>query len=157
MRLSPADDEACPAIGLAYERAGQVDDAAAALQRCIDVLPEDAASRTALAFNALHRDEPEQALALAQAARARAPDDGQALFAAGLALQRLERFRDARLYLERAVLLRDGDPEIHYALGRLNEQEGRPAEARREYGRVQELAPGHAGASRRLAALTKGR
>jgi predicted Zn-dependent protease with MMP-like domain/Flp pilus assembly protein TadD len=99
-----------------------------------DLLLVEARAHSLLGF-------PEEALASAAKAEARAPGDVEVLREKGLALQDLCRFEEARSALAAAEAQDPEDAWVVQALGLLAERRGDLEEARRRFARARKLSP----------------
>ena len=121
-------------LGGSRERAGDVDGAIEAGRRAVRLAPEWAPALNFLGYvMADHNRELKEALQLVERAIARDPDNGAYVDSHGWALYRLGRLPEARLKLERAVLLTEGDAVVREHLGDVYRDLGLTDMAREQY------------------------
>ena len=116
-RLDPQSPLPRLALARTLERAAQWRDAAQAYAEALQRGADPAATHLQLGGLYLHLAKHGLALQHLKKALAAAPQDGQILFKAGLAMHRLRRFGEAVDYLQRALRLLPDTPEVHFNLG----------------------------------------
>lgn len=105
-------------LGVARERSGAADRAAASFLRVLEINPEHDPTLNYLGYMWADRGEHlERALELVQRAVALDPHNGAYIDSLGWAYYRLGQYPEAREHLERAVQLAPGDPVVYEHLG----------------------------------------
>lgn len=102
--------------------------------------------------DALRHKEWEQAAAMLREVLVQDPDDGRAHFLLALAMLGRQKPEEATVHLAQAAFTMAGDPDYHFAVGRMHEQQGDLEAAREHYRKALEIERGHPGALERLAA-----
>jgi Flp pilus assembly protein TadD len=137
----PDDPEALNNLGLALERAGQIDEAIARFSRATQIGPRNWAYRFNLGHALAQRQNWDRAVSEYRIAAGLYPTDAATQCSLGTALQKTRDDAAAIPVFERAVELAPSEPECHLGLATSLEREGRTADARREYKQYLELAP----------------
>ncbi len=104
-------------MGMTHLRRDKYADALTLLERALQIEPRYAAAQVGAASVQLRLKNPAAALALAQDVLGRQPQNGDALYAAGIAAEMLGRFQGAVAYLERAEAANSKGSLLHYNLG----------------------------------------
>ncbi len=121
-------------LGGSLERAGDVDGAVDAGRRALRLSPDWPPALNFLGYVlADHNRELKEAQRLIEQAIARDPDNGAYVDSHGWVLYRLGRYAEARVKLERAVLLTEGDAVVREHLGDVYRELGLPELAREQY------------------------
>jgi tetratricopeptide (TPR) repeat protein len=149
-RISPGFAKAHNNLGVAYGRAGRIDEAARAYQNAIGSDPYLPAPHANLAQIYLRQDKPEEAAGHFQQAVRLDPGNAHYRYFYGKALALCGKSREAFDQLDRAVRL---DPDLYQAhmwLAQVCLDLKKPGRARLAARRVLELVPGHRDAKRLL-------
>ena len=112
-------------------------------------------SRIGMARVKLHKAEYDAARKEGLAALAQAPDDRDAALVIGLSYLRQGHLLEARQYFERGIRGDDAYADFHLLLGVVEEEEGHPDAARRQYARAIALDPENEDARLRASRLEK--
>ena len=128
---------------LAYEKRGELQDAAGQYETALALEPSMASARTDLGIVYAEEGHLEKAMQEFKAALATDPDLAKARLNLGVAYAREGRFDDAVRQFRTAVNLAPSMPEAHFALGAGYEKEGLFGEAATEFKKVVELDPGN--------------
>jgi Flp pilus assembly protein TadD len=137
----PDDPEALNNLGLALERAGQIDEAIARFSRATQIGPRNWAYRFNLAHALAQRQNWDRAVSEYRIAAGLYPTDAATQCNLATALQKTHDDAAAIPVFERAVQLAPSEAVCHLGLATSLEHEGRTADARREYQQYLELAP----------------
>src|SRR6185369_7264485 len=113
----PAQAEPYFALGEAYRKSGQVEQAIRAYRQAIGRAPNDSRSYGAASTLLLNRGEPEKAIALLEPALSRLPGDTSLLNGLAVLYARMERYDDALRLLSRATQVNPDEPLTWLNLG----------------------------------------
>jgi tetratricopeptide (TPR) repeat protein len=151
--FSPNDLEDAFYYGYSLERNGQVDEAlqvyAGALEHGVNADDEAGLGRMLL-----RKGKPAAAYKAAVPALDRNPNNGDALLVVGIALSRQGKKDEARVLLERGAARHD-DTDYEYALGALDEMQGKPRQAVAHYEAALRFSPDNKDAQNRRARLAR--
>jgi len=130
-------------LGIQHARAGELDRAVVAFERCLVLAPDAAAAHAALGEIARRReDHPRAAAAFTAAIRLDPHFDAGYLHAAN-AYQKMQDYRRARPLAEEYARRRPREWRGPFLLGMISSGEGRMAEALVHYEEAVRRAPGH--------------
>jgi len=116
---APREAQAKYRKGLARQKEGRHQEAQGAFLAAIEVYPKYSAAYAGLGISLLQLREREEALQALRRALDLNPSSYDALLCAGLILNDLERFSEARDFLHAAQRSSSGDWRLHYELGRM--------------------------------------
>ena len=158
LAFEPDDPDMSFYAAHAAEWAGTWDRARNLYARALETHPRHVDLRVGLARVKLHDTEYDAARTEGLAALADAPDDPDAALVIGVSYLRQGHLMEARQYFERGLRGHDQYADLHLLLGIVEEEEGHPDVARRQYARAIALDPGSEDARLRLSRLeTRGR
>jgi len=126
---------------LNVEQQGRLAEAETLYRRLLADFPKVAGAMDRLGVLALAREETDAALAWFEAALAVQPDFAPAGVNAGIALNMLDRFDEARAVLEHTVMLTPGFAAAHFVLSQLFWDRGDYERSMESLGRAMALAP----------------
>jgi tetratricopeptide (TPR) repeat protein len=145
------------ARGMSLERLQRWDEAEVALQRALELQPDQPLVLNYLGYSWVDRGKNlDQAKGMLHKAVELKPDDGYIVDSLGWAYYRLGEFDKAATYLERAVEIEPGDPVINDHLGDAYWRVGRVREARFQWQRALSFKPEPDVASQIQAKLERG-
>jgi tetratricopeptide (TPR) repeat protein len=149
-----ADDYALTIrLGALQMMQGKLDEARQTFRKAIEANPDMALGHVALAQTYLRERHDEDAARELAATRAKLPPDANVEHYYGLALVRLERYREAIAPLEEAARLNASDPETYYMLGKAEAALDRTERARADFERAIQLDPRNVGAHYQLSRI----
>jgi Flp pilus assembly protein TadD len=151
----PAQADAYFALGEAYRKAGQVEEAIRAYQQAIDRAADDPRSYAAVSTLLLNRGEPAKAISLLEPALSRLPDETSLLNSLSVLYARMQRFDDALRLLARATRVNPDEPLSWLNLGVSLEAKGDRKGAEAAYRRALVLQPDLARAREYLNRVSK--
>jgi Flp pilus assembly protein TadD len=137
----PAQAEPYFALGEAYRKSGQVEQAIRAYRQAIGRAPNDSRSYGAASTLLLNRGEPEKAIALLEPALSRLPGDTSLLNSLAVLYARMERYDDALRLLSRATQVNPDEPLTWLNLGVSLEAKGDRKGAEAAYRQTLVLQP----------------
>ena len=114
--LAPNDPRWSYATALAFKDANQIEEAAAAYERSLDILVQNPAALVALAEIRLEQNQPDWAKALLRLALEIAPESPAALAVMGQVALSQQRYAQAVNFLERALGQQSAATRLHYPL-----------------------------------------
>jgi len=153
-RISPGFAKAHNNLGVAYGRAGRINESARAYENAIEADPHLPAPHANLAQICMRQGLRDKALKHFEQAVRLAPGNAHYRYFLGRTLARFERQQEAVDQLETAVRL---DPDLyqaHMQLAELYRELGQPGRALNAAQRVLELVPGHRDAKQLLKATS---
>jgi tetratricopeptide (TPR) repeat protein len=143
LQLAPGFYKAHDNLGLCFEHLGEHDSAIRHFLKAIDLVhkefPEYDWPYANLANLLINRAEYKQAFNLAVEAAQRNPNSARNYYLAAKALTKLDQAPKSERWLQRSIELDPEYPEPRYLLARLLQQQGKTAEAEREFARFREL------------------
>jgi tetratricopeptide (TPR) repeat protein len=141
LELNPGDGEATAQLASALDRAGRHDEAETLLRDLLAREPDNATALNNLGYFLVERGVKQQeALRLIEQAVAIDPIQGSYLDSLGWAHYKLGNYDKAREALEKAVLYSSRNATLHEHLGDVLRQQGRLAEARRQWEKALEYS-----------------
>jgi Flp pilus assembly protein TadD len=140
-------------LGLALQRSGQLDEAAAHFEKALQIQPNDQVSQLYMGIARFYQGRVPEAIEHAQAAIRLQPDSAKAHNLLGLALAKQNREDAALDELRRASKLAPTDAEIRNGLGTVLARLGRVPEAVGEFHEALRLDPKNASAHSNLGLL----
>ncbi|HOI73675.1 MAG TPA: tetratricopeptide repeat protein [Syntrophales bacterium] len=154
LALTPSDTEVRHELASEQEKAGRVDEAAAAYEEILKAKPADEAALTALVKIYLSRSAYDRVVSLCTRAVATNPKSAPAHAALALALQMQEKFDEAAKHYESALQLDPNNTSVRFRLGEVYDRMKKSGKAGEQYRRVLTGAPADRDAILALA-LTK--
>jgi tetratricopeptide (TPR) repeat protein len=149
----PENSDSIFFLAHALELSGQTGRAAELYQRGVEIAPDYTDLQLGLARIRLRQGKDAEAKQIALKALAKSPQNVDALLVAGLSFTRENNPVKARQYLEEGLKLADDDPDFHFAIARLDEEEKNFSDAIREYNRILQVQPDNANARAKRDAL----
>jgi len=149
----PENSDSIFFLAHALELSGQTDRAAELYQRGVEIAPDYTDLQLGLARIRLREGKDTEAKEIALKALAKSPQNVDALLVAGLSYMQENNPVKARQYLQEGVKLADDDPDFHFAIARLDENEKNVSDAVSEYNRILQTQPDNANARARRDAL----
>jgi tetratricopeptide (TPR) repeat protein len=137
-------------LGALQMMQGKLEEARHTFESAINANPNVVLGHVALAQTYLRERRDEDAARVLGDARGKLPPDAMVEHYYGLALVRMQRFRDALAPLQESARLDPDDPETYYLLGKADAALNRNEAARTDFERVIALDPRHAGAHYQL-------
>ena len=142
-RIAPGFAKAHNNLGVAYGRAGRINDAARAYQKAIHADPHLPAPHANLAQIYMRQGKRGKALEHFEIAVRLDPQNAHYRFFLGRTLARFKKTAEAIDHLEKAVRLNPDLYQAHMQLADLYRDQGQPGRALNAAQRVLELVPGH--------------
>jgi len=148
LRAKPDDPEALNGLGLALERANDINGAIARFKRAAELVPDKWSYRFNLAHAEGRLNQWDQAIADYREAIKLSPEDYPTQYNLALALHKKGDEQAAIVEYQKAIALAPGEPSFYLSLGVSLERVGRMADAVKAYQQYLELAPDADDASR---------
>lgn len=148
LRTKPDDPESLNGLGLALERANDLNGAVARFKRAAELVPDKWSYRFNLAHAEGRLNQLDQAIADYREAIKLSPDDYPTQYNLALLLHKKGDEQAAIVEYQKAITLAPGEPSFYLSLGISLERVGRMADAVKAYKQYLELAPDADDASR---------
>ena len=140
-RGNPGHQQAWSCIGFLLAEREQLEDAAAAFERALALVPHDALSHFNIAYVLQRLGRHEEALARFERTIEVDPKTDRAWYGLGLSLAKLGRLEEAAEKLQEAARLQPMNPYAAYQLASVWHRLGRADKLRTEYERVEGFDP----------------
>jgi tetratricopeptide (TPR) repeat protein len=155
IRQNPSPEYLCN-LAIALKRQGRYEEAIKAVEKAVQLKPEDAGLWTSLGKALLERKRDSEALLCFQHATRLDPLQFEAVSLSGILLFDAKRFEEALSHFDQAVRIKPDDAELWMKHGNALVNLERSAEALPSFQRVLELDPSHVDAAYRCGFLLRG-
>jgi superkiller protein 3 len=141
LALTPSDTEVRRELASEQEKAGRVDEAAAAYEEVLKVNPADETALMALARIYLSRNAYDRVVSLCTRAVTANPKSAPAHAALALAFQMQDKYEEAAKHYETALQLDPDNTSVRFRLGEVYDRMKKPGKAGEQYRRALTGAP----------------